>query len=236
MVPRPLAAIWRDLARPGRRRPHRLAVARFARAPGHGSPRRSRPGPGRTAAAADHDAACDQSRRRGLLPRRGQRQGRLGPPGADRALRSGDLPGGRGAPGGRRRDLVGGRRRGDLPRPGGACPVSSILSLMAQAPTATAAEIIRRAHHIAVRDLRACYDPHGIVAGRLHFNAYWTRDGCWASWGALALGGGDQVKALLEIFNPVQIPSGELAGRVEFLGHTFGPYHTRRMQDRKSVV
>src|SRR5439155_1711456 len=153
-------------------------------------------------------------------------------PPADRALRSGDLPGGRGAPGGRRRDLVGGRRRGDLPRPGGACRVSSILSLMAQAPTATAAEIIRRAHHIAVRDLRACYDPHGIVAGRLHFNAYWTRDGCWASWGALALGDADQVKALLEIFIQFQMPSGELPVRIEFLGHTFGPYHTRRMHPK----
>jgi len=103
---------------------------------------------------------------------------------------------------------------------------------MAQAPTATAAEIIRRAHHIAVRDLRACYDPHGIVAGRLHFNAYWTRDGCWASWGALALGDADQVKALLEIFIQFQMPSGELPVRIEFLGHTFGHYHTRRMHPK----
>ena len=103
---------------------------------------------------------------------------------------------------------------------------------MAQAPPATAAEIIRRAHHIAVRDLRACYDPHGIVAGRLHFNAYWTRDGCWASWGALALGDADQVKALLEIFIQFQMPSGELPVRIEFLGHTFGPYHTRRMHPK----
>src|SRR2546422_385344 len=42
-------------------------------------------------------------------------------------------------------------------------------------------DVIRRAYHIAVRDLRACYNPDGIVAGRLHFNAYWARDGFCAS-------------------------------------------------------
>lgn len=90
-------------------------------------------------------------------------------------------------------------------------------------------EVIRRAHHVAVRDLRACYNPDGIVAGRLHYNAYWARDGFWASLGALALGDVEQAKAHLNLFVQYQMPTGELPVRVEFLGHTFGHYHTRRM-------
>jgi glycogen debranching enzyme len=90
-------------------------------------------------------------------------------------------------------------------------------------------DVIRRAYRVAVRELRACYNPDGIVGGRLHFNAYWARDGFWASFGALALGDLDQVKAQLNLFVRYQMPSGELPVRVEFLGHTFGHYHTRRM-------
>lgn len=93
----------------------------------------------------------------------------------------------------------------------------------------SAEEVVHRAYRIAVRDLRACYNPDGIVAGRLHFNAYWARDGFWASLGALALGDVEEVKAQLNLFVQYQIPSGELPVRVEFLGHTFGHYHTRRM-------
>lgn len=95
-----------------------------------------------------------------------------------------------------------------------------------------ALDTIQRAYRIAVRDLRACYNPDGIVAGRLHFNAYWARDGFWASFGALALGDIDQVKAHLNIFTQYQLASGELPVRIEFLGHTFGHYHTRRMQPK----
>ncbi|TMI76471.1 MAG: hypothetical protein E6H05_03510 [Bacillati bacterium ANGP1] len=93
-------------------------------------------------------------------------------------------------------------------------------------------DVIRRAYHIAVRDLRACYNPDGIVAGRLHFNAYWARDGFCASFGALTLGDADQVKALLQIFTQFQMGSGELPVRIEFLGHTFGHYHTQRMHPK----
>ena len=50
------------------------------------------------------------------------------------------------------------------------------------------ATIIRNANRIAVRDLRSCYNPDGIVAGRQQFNAYWARDGFWATLGANALG------------------------------------------------
>lgn len=90
-------------------------------------------------------------------------------------------------------------------------------------------ETIRRAYRIAVRDLRACYNPDGIVAGRLHFNAYWARDGFWASFGALALGDAEQVRAHLDTFVRFQRPSGEVPVRVEYVGHTFGHYHTQRM-------
>ena len=54
--------------------------------------------------------------------------------------------------------------------------------------SASHVDVIRRAYQVAVRDLRACYNPEGIVAGRLHFNAYWARDGFWALFGSLALG------------------------------------------------
>lgn len=90
-------------------------------------------------------------------------------------------------------------------------------------------ETIRRAYRVAVRDLRACYNPDGIVAGRLHFNAYWARDGFWAAFGALALGDTEQVHSHLDTFIRFQRPSGELPVRVEYVGHTFGHYHTQRM-------
>ena len=89
-------------------------------------------------------------------------------------------------------------------------------------------ETIRRAYRIAVRDLRACYNPTGIVAGRLHFNAYWARDGFWALFGALVLGDYDQARAHLDTFIRYQLPSGRLPVRIEFVGHTFGGYHTWR--------
>src|SRR3989442_1899207 len=71
-------------------------------------------------------------------------------------------------------------------------------------------DTIRRGYGIAVRDLRACYNPDGIVAGRLHFNAYWARDGFWALFGALALGDHAQARAQLETFIRYQFPSGML--------------------------
>ncbi len=97
-----------------------------------------------------------------------------------------------------------------------------------QTTQATEINTIRRAYRIAVRDLRACYNPDGIVAGRLHFNAYWARDGFWALFGALALADYDQAKAQLNTFIRFQTPSGCVPVRVEFVGHTFGGYHTLR--------
>jgi len=95
-------------------------------------------------------------------------------------------------------------------------------------------DTIRRAYGIAVRDLRACYNPDGIVAGRLHFNAYWARDGFWALFGALALGDRAQALAQLNTFIRYQWPSGKLPIRVEFTGRTLTGYQTLR--NRPKVV
>ena len=94
-------------------------------------------------------------------------------------------------------------------------------------------QTIRRAYAIAARDLRACYNPDGIVAGRLKFNAYWARDGFWALFGALALGDHEQARAQLEIFIRYQFPSGKLPVRVEFVGHhPFTGYNTLRSRPK----
>lgn len=92
----------------------------------------------------------------------------------------------------------------------------------------TELDTIRRAYRIAVRDLRACYNPDGIVAGRMHFDAYWARDGFWALFGSLALGDHDQARAHLDTFIRYQLPSGELPVRIGFIGHLLGPYYRRR--------
>ncbi|GEM_PF-350979 len=98
----------------------------------------------------------------------------------------------------------------------------------------TQLDAIRRAYRIAVRDLRACYNPGGIVAGRLHFNAYWARDGFWASFGALALDDHDQVAAQLETFIEFQRANGCIPVRLEFVGETVGGY--RRLLTRPKVI
>ncbi len=95
-----------------------------------------------------------------------------------------------------------------------------------------AIDTIRRAYGIAVRDLRACYNPDGIVAGRLHFNAYWARDGLWALFGALALGDHAQALAQLHTFMKYQYRSGKLPVRVEFVGHHLTGYNTLRSRPK----
>src|SRR5205807_8540080 len=105
-------------------------------------------------------------------------------------------------------------------------------SRMAQTDHAAVLDTIRRAYGVAVRDLRACYNPDGIVAGRLHFNAYWARDGFWAVFGALALGDHGQARAELETFTEYQFPSGKFPVRVEFVGHHFTGYNTLRSRPK----
>ena len=93
-------------------------------------------------------------------------------------------------------------------------------------------DTIRRAYAIACRDLRACYNPDGIVAGRLHFNAYWARDGFWALFGALALGDDGQALAQLTTFMRHQFATGKLPVRVEFVGHHLNGYNTLRTRPK----
>ena len=103
---------------------------------------------------------------------------------------------------------------------------------MDTAATPRLTDIIRRAYTIARRDLRACYNPDGIVAGRLHFNAYWARDGFWALFGALALGDLQQALAQLTTFMRYQLATGRLPVRVEFVGHQLGGYDTLRTRPK----
>ena len=95
-----------------------------------------------------------------------------------------------------------------------------------------ALDTIHRGYGIALRDLKACYNPDGIVAGRLKFNAYWARDGFWALLGALALGDHEQARGQLELFIRYQFPSGKLPVRVEFVGHHFYGYNTLRFRPK----
>ena len=97
---------------------------------------------------------------------------------------------------------------------------------------AGATETLARAYRLAVRDLRACYNPDGIVAGRLKFNAYWARDGLWAVFGALALGDAAQARAELELFARYQPSSGSIPVRVEFVGHHLSGYNTLRTRPK----
>jgi len=96
----------------------------------------------------------------------------------------------------------------------------------------TRQELITRAYEIAARDLRACYNPDGIVAGRTHFNAYWARDGFWGVFGALELRDFDQAHRHLDFFAKAQRPNGELPAKIEYLGHVIGRYHTRRIEPK----
>lgn len=97
---------------------------------------------------------------------------------------------------------------------------------------AGATATLLHAYQIAVRDLRACYNPDGIVAGRLKFNAYWARDGLWAVFGALALGDAGQARAELEMFAKYQPPSGSIPVRIEFVGHHLSGYNTLRTRPK----
>jgi glycogen debranching enzyme len=102
----------------------------------------------------------------------------------------------------------------------------------AGAPAPADADVLRAAYRIAARDLRACYNPDGIVAGRLKFNAYWARDGLWAVFGALALGDAAQAQAELDMFAHYQTPAGNIPVRVEFVGHHLSGYNTLRTRPK----
>lgn len=75
---------------------------------------------------------------------------------------------------------------------------------------------VAQAYEIASRDLRACYNPEGIVAGRDHFNAYWSRDGFWGVFGALELGDYKQAKNHLTFMAQHQLANGQLPNQIRY--------------------
>ena len=68
--------------------------------------------------------------------------------------------------------------------------------------------ILAQAYAMAVSGLRACYEEHGIVAGRHHYDDYWTRDAGFAWLAALELGDFDPVRRHLSLLCSFQRRDG----------------------------
>jgi len=79
---------------------------------------------------------------------------------------------------------------------------------------------LARAYEIAVAELRACYDVNGIVAGRGHYDDYWTRDAFFAWLGALELGDFEVVEQHLRFLASLQ--RGD--GMIPFLVRRYVPW------------
>jgi hypothetical protein len=75
-------------------------------------------------------------------------------------------------------------------------------------PVETLSPVLAPAYEIAVAELRACYDEFGIVAGRHHYNDYWTRDAAFAWSAALELGDWPVVQRHLEFLSRLQRKDG----------------------------
>jgi len=76
----------------------------------------------------------------------------------------------------------------------------------------------------AIRELRGCYDTHGIVAGRHHFSDYWGRDGFFACFGALALGDYKIAEKMVDLFYSHQNSRGLIPYRLMNAPITLGQY------------
>ena len=83
---------------------------------------------------------------------------------------------------------------------------------------------INQAKKIALQDLRACYEPLGIVAGRHHFTDYWARDGFFAALGSLAVGDQKIVQQMVELFLNYQRDDGLIPYRIMRGPVTIGKY------------
>lgn len=79
--------------------------------------------------------------------------------------------------------------------------------------------VLQKAFEIAKKELRACYDEFGIVAGRHHFDEYWTRDAGFACLGAIVLGDFDIVKKQISFWASMQRKDG----MISFLSRKFFP-------------
>lgn len=81
-----------------------------------------------------------------------------------------------------------------------------------------------KAREIAIRELRACYQEHGPVAGTHHFTDYWGRDGYFALQGSLAIGDTEIAEKLVNLFFAFQRKDGLLPYRVMNGPVTVGKY------------
>ena len=75
---------------------------------------------------------------------------------------------------------------------------------------------LEKAHSIALDNLRQCYSPMGIMAGKHHYTDVWARDSCQASLGAIRAENADkeQVKKNLETLANYQRQDGMIPLRV----------------------
>jgi hypothetical protein len=74
--------------------------------------------------------------------------------------------------------------------------------------------IYNRTFNLVIKNLRSCYYPNGIVAGRHHFTDYWARDGFFASLGSMAIGDFEIVNKMVELFFSYQRYDGLIPYRV----------------------
>jgi len=68
--------------------------------------------------------------------------------------------------------------------------------------------LLAKALQIAKENLRVCYDELGIVAGRGHYDDYWTRDAAFGCLGALELGDYPIVEKHLTLLTSLQRKDG----------------------------
>jgi len=85
-------------------------------------------------------------------------------------------------------------------------------------------KLVSQAKKIALKDLRACYEERGIVAGRHHFTDYWGRDGFFAALGSLATGDQEIVENMVRLFFEHQRKDGLLPYRLLRGPVTIGKY------------
>lgn len=84
--------------------------------------------------------------------------------------------------------------------------------------------LLKQAQTVALKNLRACYQTNGIIAGQHHFTDYWGRDGYFAAFGALAAGDDEVVKKMVKIFLSFQREDGLIPYRVMRGPVTIGKY------------
>lgn len=84
--------------------------------------------------------------------------------------------------------------------------------------------VLEMAFKTALQDLRACYEEHGIIAGRHHFTDYWARDGFFAAMGSLAAGDWDIAEKMVKLFLSHQRADGLIPYRIMRGPITIGKY------------